>query len=49
MAAGPGVKSGYVLERQIREVDLAPTVAGIMGIRVPENADGAVVHQILAD
>jgi len=49
IAAGKGVKSGYKLERMIREVDIAPTVAGIMGIRVPANADGAVVHQILAD
>ena len=49
VAAGKGVKSGYKIERMIREVDLAPTVAGIMGIRVPANADGAVIHQILVD
>ena len=49
IAAGKGVKSGYEIKREIREVDLAPTVAGIMGVRVPANADGAVVHQILVD
>lgn len=49
VAAGKGVKSGYVLERQIREVDIAPTVAAIMGVRLPAQADGAVVHQILVD
>lgn len=48
VAAGPGVKSGYKMQRQMREIDLAPTVAAIMGVRIPENADGAVVHQILA-
>lgn len=48
VAAGQGVKSGYTLERQIREVDVAPTVAAIMGVRLPAQADGAVVHQILA-
>ncbi len=49
VAAGKGVKAGYELQRQIREVDIAPTVAAIMGVRVPEQADGAVVHQILVD
>lgn len=48
IAAGKGVKCGYELKRQIREVDIAPTVAQIMGVRIPANADGAVVHQILA-
>ena len=49
VAAGKGVKAGYEMQRQIREVDIAPTVAAIMGVRVPEQADGAVVHQILVD
>lgn len=47
IAAGPGVKSGYKMQRQMRQVDLAPTIAAIMGVRLPANADGAVVHQIL--
>lgn len=47
VAAGKAVKSGYVLERQIREVDIAPTVAEIMGVRMPAHSEGAVVHQIL--
>lgn len=49
IAAGPGVKENYTLKRQIREVDVAPTVAAIMGCRLPAQADGAVVHQILKD
>lgn len=48
VASGKGVKAGYVMQRQIREVDVAPTVAAIMGVRLPEQADGAVIHQILA-
>lgn len=48
VAAGKGVKSGYEIKRQIREVDVAPTVAAILNVRLPENADGAVIHQILA-
>ncbi|MEL7564337.1 MAG: alkaline phosphatase family protein [Dehalobacterium sp.] len=49
VAAGKGVKAGYTMKRQIREVDIAPTVAAIMGVRQPADADGAVVHQILAE
>ncbi|MBE6111951.1 MAG: nucleotide pyrophosphatase [Peptococcaceae bacterium] len=48
-AVGKGVKAGYTLERQIREVDVAPTVAAILGVRQPAQADGAVVHQLLAE
>ena len=49
VAAGKGVKSGYVMERQMREVDIAPTVAAILGVRMPAQADGAAIHQILAN
>jgi len=48
VAAGAGVKAGYKMERMINQVDIAPTIAAIMGVRQPANADGAVVHQILA-
>ncbi len=47
IAAGNGVKSGYTLDRMINQVDLAPTIAAIMNVRQPKNADGAVVFQIL--
>ena len=49
VVGGPGVKSAYKLERMIHQVDVAPTIAAIMGVRQPANADGAVVHQILAE
>lgn len=49
VAAGKGVKSGYEMKRQMREVDLAPTIAAIMGVRLPAQAEGAVVFQILAE
>jgi len=49
VAAGAGVKAGYKMDRMIKQVDLAPTIAAIMGVRQPANTDGAVVHQILAD
>lgn len=49
IAAGPGVKSGYTMDRMIRQVDLAPTVAAIMDVRQPAQAEGAVVFQILPE
>lgn len=46
-AAGPGVKKGYETERVIREVDLAPTIAALLDVPMPEQCEGAPVYQIL--
>ena len=48
-AAGSGVKKGFKTDRVIREVDVAPTVAAIMGIGMPAQCEGAPVYQILED
>lgn len=47
MAAGAGVKQGVKTERMIREVDVAPTVATILGVDMPAQCEGAPVYQIL--
>ncbi len=47
MAAGPNVKKDYVTDRIIREVDVAPTVAVLGGVRMPAQCEGAPVYQIL--
>lgn len=47
IAAGPGIKKGYTTERIIRETDVAPTVAAILGTRMPAQCEGAPVYQIL--
>ena len=47
IASGKGVKSGVVTERVIREIDVAPTVASILGVRMPMQCEGAPVYQIL--
>ena len=49
VAAGKGVKPGYVLKRYIREVDVAPTIAALLGVRMPAQSEGSVIHQILAE
>lgn len=49
IAAGAGIKEGYKTERIIREVDLAPTVAVLMNVRMPAQCEGAPVYQILTE
>ncbi len=46
-AAGPGIKKGVKTERVIREVDVAPTVAAVLGVEIPAQCEGAPVYQIL--
>lgn len=48
-AAGKGIKEGYKTTRVIREVDVAPTIATLAGIRMPRECEGAPVYQILVD
>lgn len=47
IAAGKGIKEGYTTTRVIREVDVTPTVATLMGTRMPTECEGAPVYQIL--
>ena len=47
IAAGPDIKTGFETERVIRQVDLAPTVSEILGVRKTEQCEGAPVYQIL--
>ena len=49
IAAGKGLKQGFRTERIIREVDVAPTVAVLGGVRMPAQCEGAPVYQILTD
>ena len=46
-AAGAGIKKGVYTDRVIREVDVAPTVAAIVGVEMPAQCEGAPVYQIL--
>ncbi len=47
VAAGPGIKVGCKTDRVIRQVDVAPTIAALTGVRMPAQCEGAVIHQIL--
>lgn len=49
IASGCGVKQGFYTDRIIRQVDFAPTVAALGGVRMPAQCEGAPVYQILAE
>jgi len=47
--AGPGVKKGVELERNVWCLDLVPTICYLTGWPIPKNAEGAVIFQALED
>lgn len=47
MAAGPGIKENYLTNRIVRHVDVTPTAATLLGVRMPAQCEGAPVYQIL--
>ena len=49
IAAGQGVKAGYHTNRIIRQIDFAPTVAVLGGVRMPRECEGAPIYQILTE
>lgn len=49
VACGPGIKEGFTTDRVIRQVDVAPTIAALGGVRMPAQNEGSVVHQILTE
>ena len=49
IVAGKGIKKNFVTERIIREIDVAPTLAALGGVRMPYQCEGAPVYQILTE
>lgn len=47
IAAGKGIKQGFTTTRWIREVDVAPTAAALLGVRMPNECEGAPIYQIM--
>src|SRR5207253_11327065 len=47
--AGAGVKTIGRIPRQARHVDIAPTLAYLIGAPMPANTEGAVLYQALAE
>jgi len=49
IAAGTGIKSGFITDRVIRQVDVAPTSAILLGVPIPAQCEGAPIYQILSE
>jgi len=49
IGAGPGFKEGVYTDRYIRQIDFAPTVAVLGGVRMPAQCEGAPMYQILSE
>jgi predicted AlkP superfamily phosphohydrolase/phosphomutase len=47
--AGPGVRKGIRLHRQVRVVDVAPTLCYLLGVPMPKNVEGGVIYEALVD
>ena len=47
--AGAGVRGAGMLERQVRVVDVAPTVCYLMGVPMPKHVEGGVIYEALED
>lgn len=47
MAAGPGIKENFLTDRIIKHMDVTPTAAVLLGVRMPAQCEGAPVYQIL--
>jgi predicted AlkP superfamily phosphohydrolase/phosphomutase len=45
--AGPGIKRGVERERAIDLVDIAPTMAALLGIPAPEDSEGKILWNII--
>lgn len=48
-AAGPGIKAGFTIQNYVREVDVAPTAAVLLGVAIPANCEGAPAYSILTE
>ena len=49
VAAGKGIKEGFEMKLFPREVDVAPTAAVLLGVRIPKECEGAPVYSILSE
>jgi len=49
LMAGPGVKEGYELKKSVRLVDIAPTVAFLLGFPPPKDSEGSILLEVLSE
>lgn len=49
IAAGSGIKQHHTTDRTIRQVDVAPTISTLLGVRVTKQCEGAPIYQIIEE
>ena len=49
LIAGPGIKQNFRTDMYIREVDVAPTAAVLLGVDIPAQCEGAPAYQIFTE
>ena len=47
--SGAGVRRGLALQRQVRAVDVAPTLCYLLGVPMPEQVEGGVIYEALEE
>ena len=47
--AGKGIKENYKTERIMHQLDFAPTIAVLGGVRMPRDCEGAPIYQVLTE
>lgn len=47
--AGAGIRKGEALQRQVRAVDIAPTLCYLLGVPMPKQVEGGVIYKALED
>ena len=47
ISAGKGLKKGCLTDRVVRQVDFAPTLAYLGGVRMPAQCEGAPLYQLM--
>jgi predicted AlkP superfamily phosphohydrolase/phosphomutase len=48
IAHGPKIRKGYVREKPVSMIDIAPTISHILDMPPPKNSEGAILHDIFA-
>jgi hypothetical protein len=46
IAHGPKIRKGYVREKPVHMIDIAPTIAHILNMPPPKNSEGSILHDI---
>lgn len=49
IAAGQGIKANHLTQRTIRQVDVTPTIAALLGVPFPAQCEGAPIYQIFTE